>query len=105
MFAARDISPGECIVVEHPAIILPAGDFTTEAYNALGGALPEPWRSRLLAMSNCRPLTECPSPVEGIVRTNAMMLELNPNAVLGELPIGGVVYGGVYTLINRANHR
>ena len=105
MFAARDISPGELIIVEHPAIILPAGDFPTEAYNTLGDALPEPQRSILLAMGNCRSLTECPSPVEGIVHTNAMMLELDPNAVLGELPIDGVVYGGVYPLINRANHR
>lgn len=105
MFAARDIAPGELVVVEHPAIILPAGEFPTEAYNALGDALPEPRRSTLLAMGNCRSLAECPSPVEGIVHTNAMMLELNPNAVLGELPIGGILYGGVYPLINRANHR
>lgn len=107
MFAVRDIAPGELVFAEHPALILPSRDFPTEAYDVLGDALPEPRRSVMLAMANCRPLTECPSPVEGIVHTNAMMLELDPANILGEAPAdpGAPIYGGVYPVINRANHR
>ena len=49
------------------------------------------------------PLEECESAVEGIVRTNALQLELDSK---GKIPREErEVYGGVYPLINRGNHR
>ncbi|KAF8970465.1 hypothetical protein BDZ97DRAFT_1791564 [Flammula alnicola] len=95
LFAARNIAAGELIIVEHPALILPSGNFPPER-------LPEKKRAELLAMANCRPPEECKSPVEGIVRTNGLMLELDPKGKIPAEQKG--VYGGVYPLINRGNH-
>lgn len=102
LFATRDIAAGELVMTEHPALILPSGEFPPELYDALGDRLLETRRAELLAMANCRPPEECKSPVEGIVRTNGLILELDPK---GKLSGPKDFYGGVYPLINRANHR
>lgn len=103
LFAARDIAAGELIMIEHPALILPTGRFPAAIYDELGNRLPEKRRAELLAMANARSEEECPSPVEGIVRTNALMLELDPRGKIPEEK--REIYGGVYPTVNRANHR
>ncbi|PPQ89261.1 hypothetical protein CVT25_001345 [Psilocybe cyanescens] len=102
LFAARDIAAGELIIVEHPVLILPTGRFPAAIYDELGNRLPEKRRRELLAMANSRSKDECESPVEGIVRTNALMLELDPMGKISEEK--KEIYGGVYPTINRANH-
>ncbi|KDR68442.1 hypothetical protein GALMADRAFT_257170 [Galerina marginata CBS 339.88] len=102
MFAVRDIPAGELIVAEHPALILPSGKFPAEVYNELGNRLSKERRAVLLSLSNSRPKEECESPVEGIVRTNALVLELDPKEEISEDK--REIYGGVYPFINRANH-
>ncbi|PPR03302.1 hypothetical protein CVT26_008132 [Gymnopilus dilepis] len=102
IFAARPIEAGELIMREHPALILPTGKFPKEVYDALADRLPEKRRKELLAMANARSKEECESEVEGIVRTNALMLELDVKGVIPE--DRREVYGGVYPFVNRANH-
>ena len=103
LFATRDIPAGALVLVEHPALILPAGKFPSEVYDELGARLPEGRRKELMALSNCRSPEECPSAVEGIVRTNALQLELDPKGKI--MRKEREVYGGVYPLLNRGNHR
>ncbi|KAH9477849.1 SET domain-containing protein 5 [Psilocybe cubensis] len=102
LFAARDIAAGELIMVEHPALILPTGRFPAAVYDELARRLPAKRRAELLAMANARSEEECPSPVEGIVRTNALMLELDPKGTISQEK--REIYGGVYPTVNRANH-
>jgi hypothetical protein len=102
-FATRDVPAGALVMVEHPALILPTGRFPAELYDALGARLLEWRRKELMALSNCRSPEECASAVEGIVRTNALQLELDPKGKIQREE--GEVYGGVYPLINRGNHR
>lgn len=105
MFATRDIAAGELIAIEHPALILPAASLAEEAYNEIGLQLPDRRRAELMAMANSRTTEECPSPVEGIVRTNALALQLNfPKSMANDGP-DAKLYGGVYPLLNRCNHR
>lgn len=105
MFASRDIPAGELIAIEHPALILPATSLPEEAYNEIGLSLPVRRRAELMAMANTRTVEECPSPVEGIVRTNALALQLNfPKSMANDGP-DVKLYGGVYPLLNRCNHR
>jgi hypothetical protein len=105
MFATRDIPAGELIAVEHPALILPAASLPEEAYNQIGLSLPDKRRAELIAMANSRTIEECPSPVEGIVRTNALALQLEfPKSMENDGP-DAKLYGGVYPLLNRCNHR
>lgn len=105
MFATRDIPAGELIAIEHPALILPAASLPEEAYNEIGLQLPDKRRAELMAMANSRTAEECPSPVEGIVRTNALALQLKfPTSMMNDTP-DAKLYGGVYPLLNRCNHR
>ena len=105
MFATRDIAAGELIAIEHPALILPAASLPEEAYNEIALQLPDRRRAELMAMANSRTTEECPSPVEGIVRTNALALQLNfPKSMSNDGP-DAKLYGGVYPLLNRCNHR
>ena len=105
MFATRDIAAGELIAIEHPALILPAASLPEEAYNEIGLQLPDRRRAELMAMANSRTMEECPSPVEGIVRTNALALQLKfPKSMENDGP-DAKLYGGVYPLLNRCNHR
>jgi len=103
LFATRNIPAGVLVMVEHPALILPAGSFPSEVYDELGARLPERRRKELMALSNCRSPEECSSAVEGIVLTNALQLELDPKGKI--LRKEREVYGGVYPLLNRGNHR
>ena len=58
-----------------------------------------------MSMANSRTTEECPSPVEGIVRTNALALQLKfPKSMANDGP-DAKLYGGVYPLLNRCNHR
>ncbi|KAF9484831.1 SET domain-containing protein [Pholiota conissans] len=101
LFATRDVAAGDFVMTEHPALILSSGEFPPELYDAIGDRLPAKRRSELLAMANCRSPEECKSHVEGIVRTNGLLLELDPK---GKLTGPKDFYGGVYPLINRSNH-
>ena len=105
MFATQDISAGQLIAIEHPALILPAVPLPEEAYNEIALQLPDRRRAELMQMANSRTTEECPSPVEGIVRTNALALQLNfPKSMANDGP-DAKLYGGVYPLLNRCNHR
>ena len=105
MFATRDIAAGELVAIEHPALILPAASLSEEAYNEVGLQLPDRRRAELMAMANSRTTEECPSFVEGIVRTNALALQLKfPKSMANDGP-DAKLYGGVYPLLNRCNHR
>ena len=77
---------------------LPAGKFPSEVYDELGSRLPEGRRKELMALSNCRSPEECPSAVEGIVRTNALQLELDPKGKM--MREEREAYSGVYPLLN-----
>ncbi|KAJ3481224.1 hypothetical protein NLJ89_g12229 [Agrocybe chaxingu] len=99
MFATRSIPAGELIVVEHPALILPSSKFPDAVYEALGAALPEKRRQEMVNMADCRGREECPTVVEGVVRTNALVLELDPEGRLGEEE--REIYGGRVSCINR----
>ena len=105
MFATRDIPAGELIAIEHPALILPAASLLEEAYNEIGLQLPDKRRAELMAMANSRTIEECPSPVEGIVRTNALALQLEFPKSMANDELDAKLYGGVYPLLNRCNHR
>ena len=105
MFATRDIPAGELIAIEHPALILPAASLPEEAYNEIGLQLPDRRRAELMSMANSRTSEECPSPVEGIVRTNALALQLNFPKSMANDGTDAKLYGGVYPLLNRCNHR
>ncbi|KAF8882159.1 hypothetical protein CPB84DRAFT_1791070 [Gymnopilus junonius] len=85
MFAARDIEPGQLIIVEHPALILPSGKFPKEVYDELAARLPEKRRKDLFAMANSR-------------SKESLDLKGRIDEERRE------IYGGVYPLINRANH-
>jgi hypothetical protein len=105
MFATRDIAAGELIAIEHPALILPPASLPEEAFNEIGLQLPDRRRAELMAMANSRTTEECPSPVEGIVRTNALALQLKfPKSMANDGP-DAKLYGGIYPLLNRCNHR
>ncbi|KAF7782799.1 hypothetical protein Agabi119p4_2175 [Agaricus bisporus var. burnettii] len=60
------------------------------------------------SMANCRSKEECPSLVEGIVRTNALLLDLIPPSrskrAITEEPAHQQHFGGVFLKINRCNH-
>jgi len=102
LFARRRFLQGEAIAAENPALIIPCLPIGTEpqsTYDNLADALDPKRRRELLGMANSQTLEECPSVVEGIIRTNAMTLFLG----LGE--DNKMTYGGVYPLLNRANHR
>lgn len=114
MFATRLIKPGELILDEHPVLIVPERPLPHDspAWDNLGRNLPEKERSEMLTMANCRSAEECPSPVEGIVRTNALILDLTSNTkAKGKVRDGELRpnehsqrFGGVFLKINRCNH-
>ncbi|KAJ7030000.1 hypothetical protein C8F04DRAFT_1264350 [Mycena alexandri] len=101
MFAARDIPAGALILVDRPVAVVPsnvASPWKREAFDALLPRLSQISRGRLLALANCKPLSEFPL-VEGIALTNASQISLPvpPTATPQE-------YGGVFPDISRANH-
>jgi hypothetical protein len=110
MFATRRIEAGELILDEHPVLIVPEHPLPHDslAWDHLSQNLPEKERVEMLTMANCRPAEECPSPVEGIVRTNALMLDLALTGAKktkrGRGTESAQRFGGVFLKINRCNH-
>ncbi|KAJ7747743.1 hypothetical protein B0H16DRAFT_916054 [Mycena metata] len=101
MFAARDIPAGALILVDRPIAVVPSNvdsPWKREAFDALLPRISDIERDRLLALANCKPLSEFPL-VEGIALTNAFQISLPvpPTATPQE-------YGGVFPDISRANH-
>ncbi|KAJ7261835.1 hypothetical protein B0H12DRAFT_1013307 [Mycena haematopus] len=101
MFAARDIPAGGLILVDRPIAVVPSNvhaPWKREAFDALLPRISQISRDTLLALANCKPLSECPV-VEGIAFTNAIQIDLPvpPLAALQE-------YGGVFPSVSRANH-
>ncbi|RXW22477.1 hypothetical protein EST38_g3377 [Candolleomyces aberdarensis] len=106
MFAARPISKGSLIFVEHPIFIVPAMPLPKgpgfQVYEQVGSGIPEDQYQEMTTMANCRDFEECPSIVEGVARTNALNLEFRfPSIFDGS---GGRHYGGAFLKINRCNH-
>ncbi|KAJ7287013.1 hypothetical protein C8J57DRAFT_1282543 [Mycena rebaudengoi] len=103
MFATRDIPAGALILVDHPVAIVPAdfpGPCKLDAFEALPSRLSEAFRDSLLALANCKPLSEHPV-VEGIALTNAIQIELpSPPAINSK----AIEYGGLFPNLSRANH-
>jgi hypothetical protein len=113
MFAKRSIRAGELILDEHPVLIIPEHPLPrdTPAWDNLGSNLPEKERVEMLAMANCRSREECPSSVEGIVRTNGLLLDLTQGKAKQKKSHLAVTtsersqkFGGVFFKINRCNH-
>ncbi|KAF9442050.1 SET domain-containing protein [Macrolepiota fuliginosa MF-IS2] len=119
MFAKRLIKPGQLILDEHPVLIVPERPLPHDspAWDSLGRDLPEKERTEMLTMANCRPEEECPSLVEGVVRTNALVLDLSPPPSADDKRKGKSKakenidevhnhqrFGGVFLKINRCNH-
>ncbi|PFH45594.1 hypothetical protein AMATHDRAFT_8946 [Amanita thiersii Skay4041] len=108
MFALQDISAGQLIIREHPAIIIPAPSFPREygAYETLYQALPEFIRTDLLKMANWKSPEEC-SHEEGIARTNGTDVDLlfpsEMNRDSSE-QIQAREYGATFLKIDRCNH-
>ena len=73
----------------------------------IGLQLPDRRRAELMSIANSRTSEECPSPVlvEGIVRTNSLALQLNFPKSMANDGLDAKLYGGVYPLLNRCNHR
>lgn len=106
MFAARDISAGELIQVEHPAIVVPAIvplPRSSGIYEALFELLDVDARRELLSMANCFSNDEC-CLEEGISLTNGTAIDLPVPSAMKEHP-ELTEYGAVYLKINRSNHR
>ncbi|KAJ6513102.1 hypothetical protein C8R45DRAFT_813680 [Mycena sanguinolenta] len=101
MFAARDIPAGGLILVDRPIAVVPSdvdAPWKREAFDALLPRISPISRDALLALANCKPLSECPV-VEGIALTNAVQIAL-PVPLLAALQD----YGGVFPNVCRANH-
>ncbi|KAJ6520729.1 hypothetical protein B0H19DRAFT_1270157 [Mycena capillaripes] len=101
MFAARDIPAGGLILVDRPIAVVPSNtnsSWKREAFDALLPRISQPSRDALLALANCKPLSEFPV-VEGIALTNAIQIDL-PVPLLATPQ----EYGGVFPYVSRANH-
>lgn len=102
MFAKVDIAPGFAILFEHPVILVlrairgvPSGTI----FKLLTERLQPSLLQQLMALSNCKTPEEA-GPVEGILRTNAFLVELD----------GGTIknwrdHSAVFLQISRCNHR
>jgi hypothetical protein len=129
MFAQRDIGRGELIAWDRPGIIAPGLEWEgrkakrEEVYELLAnglvdfesieghtgeaeGELKDEGRRMLeeirgMAISSCFGGDHW---VEGVIGANALVLELGNGNKKGKEE-RKVIYGGVYPLINRCNHR
>ncbi|KAJ7281033.1 hypothetical protein C8J57DRAFT_1501230 [Mycena rebaudengoi] len=104
IFAVRDIPRGGLILVERPLVVLPyiIGISTPEfyLYEALLQRLSPGALARFMALANCKPSSECED-IDGILRTNAMGIELRVPAVPHpELP----THRAVFLNTSRCNH-
>lgn len=101
MFARRDIPAGGLILVDRPIAVVTSNvdaPWKREAFDALLPRISQISRDRLLALANCKPLSECPV-VEGIALTNASQIDL-PVPLLA----APQEYGGIFPDVSRANH-
>jgi hypothetical protein len=104
LYATDDIAVGTLIVVEHPLLLSPtymclSGLSMTKAelYGMLFQRLPEHLKKAALTLRNAKGNT-C-SREEGIVRTNGIAVELEPDGH------GESAYSGVFSTVSRCNHR
>lgn len=130
MFATRDIRKGELIAWERPAVIVPGleknQEMSQEVYRIIAEGFLEvenesgEGETRLAPVEVIREagkqrLADIRSMaisntvggghwLEGIVRTNAVVLEFEDGLKLGKGD-KREIYGGIYPLINRCNHR
>ena len=105
MFARRDISAQGQILIEHPVVITPylVGLTTplSDLYAQLFDRLPPKLYRDLMRLANCKPTEEC-SLFEGIVRTNAIGIQLDvPNVPHAELS----THRAIFLNTSRCNHR
>ena len=105
MFAMRDIVPGDLILTEHPLIVVPYVIGLTKSLSEVYGALfdrLEPKRCReLMSLANSKSVEEC-SLLEGIVRTNAIGIQLEvPQVMHPELS----THRAIFLNTSRCNHR
>ncbi|KAJ7725632.1 hypothetical protein DFH07DRAFT_946188 [Mycena maculata] len=101
MFAARDIPAGALILVDQPIAVVPSNvisPWKREAFDALLPRISRFSRDSLLALANCKPLSEHPV-VEGIALTNAIQIDLPV-----PLTTAPQEYGGIFPNVSRANH-
>jgi hypothetical protein len=130
MFARRDVQKGELIVWERPALIVPGlernEDTSKEAYRSLAegfcavegegidgamqlGSVEDVREAGKERYEDVRRMAISSSFdgghwVEGVVRTNALVLEFEDGQKKNKEE-KREIYGGVYPLINRCNHR
>ena len=129
MFARRDIKKGELIVWERPAVIVPGlerNEDTSQAYQLLAeefleldgtnvegaiqlGSMKEIRATGKEVYGDIRKMAISSSFdvghwLEGVVRTNALVFEFE-NGQRKSRQEEQEIYGGVYPLINRCNHR
>ena len=105
MFARRDIPAQGLILIEHPVIITPylVGLTTplSDLYAQLFDRLPPKLHRDLMQLANCKPADEC-SLLEGIVRTNAIGIQLDvPDVPHPELS----THRAIFLNTSRCNHR
>jgi hypothetical protein len=106
MFARHDFIPEQgLILVEHPVVITPylVGLTTplSNLYSQLFDRLPPKLYRDLMRLSNCKLPAECSS-FEGIVRTNAIGIQLDvPDVPHSELS----THRAIFLNTSRCNHR
>ncbi|KAF5378136.1 hypothetical protein D9615_007522 [Tricholomella constricta] len=104
MFALRDIPSGALVLVEHPVIVAPyllgMSVPLPEVYAELFGRLPAEACHELMALANSRSTEDCDL-LEGIVRTNALGIQLEvPDVPNPEL----TTHRAVFLNTSRCNH-
>lgn len=127
MFARRDIQKGELIVWERPAVIVPGlerdDETAQEAYRLLAEGFLEAGRTEEIHLGSMEEIRAAAKEryedvrgmaisssfrgghwLEGVVRTNALVLEFE-EVRQKKKEDKRVIYGGVFPLINRCNHR
>lgn len=105
MFARRDIPAGGLILVERPVVVSPSvirlHEPLSEVYSSLFNRLSPSTYRELMNLANGAPPKEC-STVEGIMRTNALGIELEvPDIPNPEHP----VHHALFLNTSRCNHR
>ncbi|KAJ7903402.1 hypothetical protein B0H14DRAFT_3421625 [Mycena olivaceomarginata] len=92
LFAACDIPAGGTILSDRPVAVVPSNvnaPWKREAFDALLPRISRISRDALLALANCKPLSEYPV-VEGIALTNAIQVHLPVSSSAAPQEYGGV---------------
>jgi hypothetical protein len=104
IFATANIDPGTVLIVERPALLVPAvfslsniASSQSEIFRTLFHRLPPPVRDAMYALQNRKPEQVCSTEV-GIVRTNGIAVELPSEGSQSR-------YSGVFPAVSRCNHR